>query len=238
MFNQKLPKQKPQELRSESKCSTTTNMNNTVNMPVPSWGGEIRSAEDPNHSIKLINTCPIDNWITFIKLLSLEHTEKFRYIVNNYRGYHDNVGRLFQFIKDNKFIQVKLQLAKMNYLHIKERTIDFFGREYNCFLQHLRFLLAHNISSTCSIQECPQQDISQTFHHLPVLSSDEKLDKAKFMCSVNEWLFGCSTSICERKLSGPVKNEANVCYSDRIDDDTGKRYAYYQKILICRQVCK
>ena len=52
MFNQKLLKHKPQELRSESRCSTMTNMNNTFNMPIPSWGGEIRSAEDPNHSIK------------------------------------------------------------------------------------------------------------------------------------------------------------------------------------------
>ena len=133
---------------------------------------------------------------------------------------------------------MKLQFAKINDLQIKERTIDFFGSEYNRFLQHLRFLLAHNISSTCSIQECPQQDISQTFHHLPVLSSDEKLDTAKFMFSVNQWLFGRSTSTCGQKLSGPVKNEANVYYSDRIDDDTGKRYAYYQKILMCRQVCK
>ena len=197
----------------------------------PDWGREVK-VKNTGEVILLRNTCPVDNWLVFIKVISLDYIELFGTIVNKYRGADNMLIHIFELVKANRFTEAKWLFALKNGLKVKRGILDLYGNEDDYVTRHLLFLLAHNLTSTCSNPQCPDSDLSETFNHYPHLPGGKHITKIEFNRFRNEWLFKGWTSNCGRKFSTLPEDITNVYLDDVLDVEQQTRYLITKLVII------
>ena len=160
---------------------------------MPSYGGSIGG-------IHFSNTCPVDNWLAMLSVIEHSHTTS---LIQRLSETRPDFSLLLQHVKDKKFLQAKLHLAKVNSLQLNDRTYDFFGNEKhltNC----LDFMMEYEMISICSNHYCNEKAITATRRSIPAVSVKDGTSVETFTNAVVSWLTGSWFAPCMRRLVEPL----------------------------------
>ena len=150
---------------------------------LPKYGGQVQSSKT-NNAWDLENTCPVDNWLMVLKILSLCQPTVFESFVDVCTKAKSPITKFIDYIKMNNYT-AKLQIACLNGLKAANRTINFHGNEFENFLYHLRFLVSHDQHSLCGSKYCKTSINSTSSEDFPAISA------ATVICFLIRSLSGC-----------------------------------------------
>jgi hypothetical protein len=114
----------------------------------PKWGGHIGQ-------LVFRNTCSIDNWLVIFHYLCLEN----KAIKERIHG-DDSLflAELEQLYSTGQFNKIKYRLMEINNIPNFRGMVDFFGNEWNHYVNHLSFFYKNTQLSKCSSRCCPLQE--------------------------------------------------------------------------------
>ena len=177
---------------------------------VPRWGGT--ALLDGNAMVKLINTCPIDNYLTIFYLYLKHNSTILEQLKVSAARYAKCclVDVVSAFDKSNfstgKVIWLK-QFPKFNFK--TPGTVDVWGCELDMIMPCLAPILSSTLKTHCNANDCPQKERSVHRKSIFITPLDLKLNSDQFMQQiVNEWL-------------SPPPKECNVV-TDSLTDVDGK----------------
>ena len=164
---------------------------------IPKWGGSVNV---DGELVKFSNTCVIDTWLFFLKVL-LHEEENFIDGTTN-----KQLLCLKQFIIDDHFDDAKLHIAILNNINLDKNIMNFFGNEKILFLDKiLKKSLTYLQLSTCDNTNCSAPIIESLHHNSPSLEFDcnglKEVSPAEFTSTVSDWLFGSTQGKCGRQLA-------------------------------------
>ena len=122
-----------------------------------------------------------------------------------------------------RYLDTKLQLAKMNCMDPITGTCNFYGNETEMFVRHLSFAYKYQQDSDCSNRACPRAKLSQTFKSLPPLHGDKVLIKSSFCVCVKDWNLGSNISRYSRKMAGKIFPKEITFQDEIFNPETGKK---------------
>ena len=119
------------------------------------------------------NTCTVDCWIAFFKVMQHQFPAQLERIVQEYSiGVTSSIILFIGFIRHNAFDKAKRHLAQLSGIELKSKTYDFFGNEGINVLKHLKFLVSTKSVSHCSNgNECPEKVKVTRRNDFPVISN-------------------------------------------------------------------
>ena len=151
---------------------------------VPGWGGTFGN-------VKLINTCPIDNFLTivYLRLKDVPQTSKIiSKLSNPWAKDFMSIERLFD---QHEFTQAKIEwlrpFPQFNF-SVASGTIDVWGNEFDLFWQRCKSMLKSAAKSTCSSMQCPKKEefLSANGINLTEISSQGSAE-TYIEAAIREW---------------------------------------------------
>ena len=208
-----------------SYLSTENNVLSDCNFKVIPWSGIT------SDGVKLVNTCPIDNWLMIFQSLA----KSGRLNLHNLNQAGELITVALQLIHLNKFADAKI-LFVQNPVVVND-VIDCYGNEADYCIRILLPFLATSLMSSCDQVACSSKTVIYRSHSISLGSNN---NKASFHSSLCEWLHSRTTT-CQRKFSSKPSSDI-PCQSDQTQncDDTTvvSRYCArirttYQRIFHC-----
>jgi hypothetical protein len=112
----------------------------------------------PHHGhVNLVNTCPIDNFLTIFYVLMKKHGEFYQLLSRSAELYATALIRICQLFDEGKFVDgkcewLKLYAGRFNLTNAFE--LDLWGCEEDLFVSRLYSALETTFTSTCSSPYC------------------------------------------------------------------------------------
>ena len=184
---------------------------------LPSWGGTCKTDA---RKIKLINTCPIDNWLMLFQVFNVRFRDMYSILINMAS---DEMKEVLKYIPLCRYLNAKLQLAKMNGMDPIAGTCNFYGNETEIFVRHLSFAYEYEHYSECSNKACPRTRLSQTFKSMPRLPGDKVLTSSAICAYIKDWILGLNISRCGRKMVGKSFPKETTFQDKILNQETGKK---------------
>lgn len=186
---------------SNNNVSNNSISNNNIStfISVPSFEGQVSIN---NQKYKLKNTCAVDTWITIIASL-----RNFKSIKKN-----EQFQRVYNFIQAASFLLAKYQIAEDHKILPKKGSINFFGSEFNLFIEH--YLIEYfktSINSICDSPFCPNSSIlTETSTCFSLCAQPLLLTKTDVEQQVYNYYMDSHTNPCGLKFGKdkviPIKN--------------------------------
>lgn len=179
-----------------SKPSNENNLSH-CNFKIIPWNGTT------SNGIRLVNTCPIDNWLMIFQSLA----KSGRLNLPNLNQAGQLINAALELINFNKFADAKLLFVQNPV--VVNGTIDCYGNEADYCIRVLLPFLSTSITSSCDQLSCPSKMDSYTSHSISLGCNSNKVS---FHDSLSEWL-DPHTNLCQRRF--PSKPSSDVqCRSD------------------------
>ncbi|KAK2550267.1 hypothetical protein P5673_029145, partial [Acropora cervicornis] len=171
--------------------STENNLLSDCNFIVIPWSGIT------SDGIKLVNTCPIDNWLMIFQSLA----KSGRLNLHNLNQAGELINVALQLIDLNKFADAKILFVQNP--DVVNGVIDCYGNEADYCIRVLLPFLATSLMSSCDQVACPSKTEMYKSHSIS-LGCDN--NKASFHSSLSEWLHS-QTTTCQRKFSSKPSSD-------------------------------
>ena len=184
--------------------STENNLLSDCNFIVIPWSGIT------SDGIKLVNTCPIDNWLMIFQSLA----KSGRLNLHNLNQAGELINVALQLIDLNKFADAKILFVQNP--DVVNGVIDCYGNEADYCIRVLLPFLATSLMSSCDQVACPSKTEMYKSHSIS-LGCDN--NKASFHSSLSEWLHS-QTTTCQRKFSSKPSSDT-PCQSDQTQNCDG-----------------
>ena len=177
-------------------------------METPIWGGSIKYGQG---LLSLTNTCPVDNWLLYMRLSETLYEEVLA------KCKEEKVVEIYSLVLQQKYDEAKFKLAILNKLKIIRQNINFYGNETEQFSRHVRFLTAYSNKSECNSIHCPQK-ISSTVHdELPKLLKNQ----INVETELQKWFDESGTSPCGKLFIQKPDELAHSYTASKIFIDDG-----------------
>ena len=186
-----------------SHYSTENNLLSDCNFKVIPWSGIT------SDGIKLVNTCPIDNWLMIFQSLA----KSGRLNLHNLNQARELINVALQLIDINKFADAKILFVQNPV--VVNGVIDCYDNEADYCIGVLLPFLATSLMSSCDQVACPSKTEMYKSHSIS-LGCD---NKASFHSSLSEWLHSRITT-CQRKFSSKPSSDI-PCQSDQTQNCDG-----------------
>ena len=171
------------------------------------WGGETSSG------IKLINTCPLDNWLMiFQALVKSNHIN-----LDELTETGNIISTALQLIKNNQCADAKVAVLTTP-PQVVSNCIDKYGNEDDYFIKIPRPYLASKVTTTCSLDTCPFPCHTSTSSTVN-LGYPPELSNNVFLDVLDNWLQP-DVSQCRRKFDAEPPHHI-PCVKDVTLDDNG-----------------
>ena len=132
--------------------STPTDANSSQVNVLP-WGGDLFLQ---GRMVTLTNTCPIDNCLMIIYLLSKQSSKISDFLAHSNEVAAQTLCKCFEYIDAGEYSMSKLEwLDSLNGMQPTSPVLDVWGNEETLFTQHLMPLIKSCVSSSCSSPMCP-----------------------------------------------------------------------------------
>lgn len=170
---------------------------NPVNTPkvcvlVPKWGGYAYLQD--NVVIKLINTCPVDNYLTILYLYLKDHPQVLHHL-SELAVEHQYARCLVNVVQS--FDDAAAGTGKVHWLQqfpnfdfSVSSTVDIWGCEQDMFVPCLTPVTTNTLTTTCTSQDCPQKIQEYNRSSIQILDGDvEKMQNKTYLESLfYHWL--------------------------------------------------
>jgi len=137
--------------------SQTEAINNPqVPLSVPPWGGAV--VVPHQGQVKLVKTCPIDNFLTIFYVLMKRHDKFMQYLKRSPEPYSVTLITICQMFDNGDFAEGKcawLKLFPGRFDLSGTVQLDLWGNEEELFVSRLFSSLETTFTSTCSSPHCP-----------------------------------------------------------------------------------
>lgn len=121
---------------------------------VPPWGGKINLPYIGQ--ITLVNTCPIDNFLTIFYTLMKNHRKAFQEISSSVEVYASYLIKIYKLFDRGNFVEGKLEWLKLFPGRFQTTPlIDLWGNEEDLFVSRLYSSSQTTFISTCDSSACP-----------------------------------------------------------------------------------
>ncbi len=135
---------------------------------IPKWGGCVKTG---SREIKLLNTCPVDNWLMLLAAANLKHRDAYQATMNI--AGKEEVTKVMRMVCLCQYLEAKLELAKFNGIEPISNVINMYGNEQELFVSHMSFAFEHSIKTSCSSVECPEVEFQKLFKTIPHLPGSQ-----------------------------------------------------------------
>lgn len=134
-------------------ASTTTS---STGLRVPPWGGAVLLCNEGVR--RLTNTCPIDNYLTILYVLMVDHKYFNNYISNSVDNYAAQLVNIKQLFSTGYFADGKLEWLQLHpgCFNLSSPTLDLWGNEEELSLYYLESAKT-SYRGVCSSTVCPHQ---------------------------------------------------------------------------------
>ena len=141
---------------SAARKSSSVNTFDTIR--VPAWGGTFGT-------IKLVNTCPIDNFLTifYTRLKNVPHFSAK--LLEMSEPWAKRLVAIAQMFANGEFAGGKVEWLSpfpQFDVSVAHSTINVWGNEFDLFWQQCNSMLKTEFKSICSSEHCPNQDCTMT----------------------------------------------------------------------------
>ena len=184
--------------------STENNLLSDCNFKVIPWSGIT------SDGIRLVNTCPIDNWLMILQSLA----KSGRLNLHNLNQAGELINDALQLIDLNKFADAKILFVQNP--DVVNGVIDCYGNEADYCIRALLPFLATSLMSSCDQVACPSKTEMYKSHSIS-LGCDN--NKASFHSSLSEWPHS-QTTTCRRKFSSKPSSDI-PCQFDQTQNCDG-----------------
>ena len=172
------------------------------------WGGIT------SDGIKLVNTCPVDNWLMIIfqamvksKKLNLEELDAVGQVISN----------ALHLIDLNRYSDAKIEILP-NKLPVRRNLINFYAGEDELFLKHLFPHMKNESTTTCNLETCPCPLSIVTASHMTLgLPSEHHANCNIVLESLDTWLHP-PTARCGRKFTSQPPQDTPHFQNVSLDD--------------------
>ena len=180
----------------KARCSLNTNcygkMRGTKQTLVPKWGG-IADLDDGIH-IKLINTCPIDNYLTLFYLYFKSHPDIYNQLKHSPES-NTIANYLIQTLEhfdDEEFAIGKVHWLKQfpNFDFSLSGTVNVWGSEQDMIMPCLAPILHSTQETICNSDNCPQQRKANDSNGIFIVSTcvEKKDGESTFEAILRRWV--------------------------------------------------
>jgi len=191
----------------------------TLRLPrVCPWGGLYKCG---SLRIKLVNTCPIDNFLTLFSLNIEENSFLWRELENS--PYASTLLQVISLYKKNKFPEAKIRWLEQMPSKFNVSTsgeLDVWGNEQELFLRCISEAFEATCTTICSSPHCPrkQRIITTKYVNLQEVTVIH-LNEEYLQASLREWLHTGPAQCGERFKGQPptgadfVMGPKEICLS-------------------------
>ena len=173
------------------------------NLETPAWGGSVKYGEG---SFSLTNTCPIDNWLLYMRVSNNLYKE----VLTNCK--EEKVLEAYSLVLGQKYDEAKFKLAILNKLKINKQNINFFGNESEQFSRHVRFLTTYVNKSECDSDYCPQKTNTTMHQELPKLLDHQ----TNVELELQKWFSENGSSTCGKLFTQKPKECTSFYTSSKV----------------------
>ena len=177
-------------------------------LETPAWGGSVQYGEG---SLSLTNTCPIDNWLLYMRVSNNLYQE----VLTNCKEH--KLLEVYSLVLAKKYDEAKFKLAILNKLKINKHNINFFGNEMELFTRHVRFLTTYVNKSECDSKHCPQKSNSTTHEELPKLVNHQ----TNVELEIQKWFTESGFSKCGKLFKQKPEEYSSFYTSSKVVIDDG-----------------
>jgi len=168
------------------------------------WGGLYKS-NCGNITIKLINTCPIDNFLTIFSVNIKRNSYLLHQIRQIKKPFASKLLEVAELYNNRRFADAKIKwLQQLPQVDVTTSgTINVWGNEEEYFVRYLSEAFATTITSTCVSPHCPKSSCTSTvpmiyLKEASVLQPNENLLEA----ALREWISPSPTQCGQRFQNG------------------------------------
>ena len=202
---------------SEIKKYVNLSSHNPIRVPrVPAWGGTFGN-------ITLVNTCPIDNFLTIVYVRLKESPQLSKYLSKLSETWADDLLTIEQLFDKNDFTQGKIKwLTPFSHFDfsVAGGTFDVWGNEFDLFWKRFDSMLATAAKSTCSSEACPKKEDKCTVTGINLMEvAGQQTGETYIEAALREWLLP-SPSQCGKQFKNPPPPTANATLGPRTLDLT------------------
>ena len=166
------------------------NVETDMSLSVPAWGGTANLGG--NIVIKLINTCPIDNYLTIFYLYLKEHQNVLESLKTSSAEYAKRLVQIVLAFERRDFATGKVIWLKQfgNFDFSTSGTVDVWGCELDMVMPCLAPILSSTLQMSCDTIDCPQKERSIQCKSIFITApSRTKTATRSFLQDVfNDWL--------------------------------------------------
>lgn len=181
--------------------------NSPIHVPrVPGWCGTCGS-------VTLVNTCPIDNFLTIVYLWLKDVPRASAKLSGISESWAKDLLSLERLFDQHEFTQGKIEwlrpLPRFDFT-VVSGTIDVWGNEFDLFWQRCGSMLRSAAKSTCSSQQCPKKEeiLSATGINLSEIST-QLLAETYIEAAIREWELPAPNQ-CGKEFANPPPPTADA----------------------------
>ena len=172
---------------------------------------------DESIVIKLINTCPINSYLTIFYMYLKSHPAVLNYLISSSscENYAKCLTEVVSPFEDEEYGSGKVQWLKQfpQFNFAPSGTVDVWGCKQDMILPCLSPIFSNSVSSFCDSPDCPQGDkLIQRSSRLIVNGGLEKRDDRTYLESMLEFLLHPKREPCgaEFKQRAPLPAKKRV----------------------------
>ena len=154
----------------------------TVNLKVIPWGGTTR------FGVKLVNTCPVDNWLMILQSL----VKSGRINLSTLGSVGDKIKLVLDLIDLELYGDAKIAILPDTPV-VNNGVMDLYGNESDYVIKLLQPFLTTEVTSMCNLNTCPSKINTYKSNGIELGSNSDMLS------SLDEWLHPKVTN-CQRKF--------------------------------------
>ena len=194
----------------------------TIRVPrVPAWGGTFGT-------IKLVNTCPIDNFLT-IFYTQLKNVPHFSAKLSEMsEPWAKRLVAIAQIFDNGEFTGGKVEwLSPFSQFDfsVAHSTIDVWGNEFDLFWQQCNSMLKTEFKSICSSEHCPNQDCTVTATGINLTeASCLQTGETYLESTLREWLMPAPGQCGKHFIGTPPVSAEAILGPQCLDVTSGQNY--------------
>ena len=143
----------------------------------PAFGGNMTKNND---RIDFLNTCPVDIWLALLSTASKLYPTQFHKVIYQCLALNYNFAAILELVEVGSFEECKYRLALINEISKSGTAYNFYGTQKERFVKHIKFIMRHQVSSTCSNKFCSLRATTIEEYAYPEINGELVQNKEEF----------------------------------------------------------
>ena len=150
--------------------------------------------------IRFTDTCPVDNWLAFLRVIYLTNRAVYAKLVSVSSGVMgQRMVDVLNCVACKDYPKAKYEISRMMYIEIEDGKLDLYGDE-NAMRKMMGMWCYHETKSQCSNAKCPEKVQNHYLTTFPMLSSSCTNEWTAGQ-EISDWITEELSNTCMRELT-------------------------------------